>query len=119
MTAMPFSDCDSICSTSLTSVVMPRSTLEVMRCSIFNGLQPQEMEQRITSNVERGNAALYVGGDALLHFLGLQAVVGPDETDDRNVDIGKNVDRGSEEHNRRQQNNHERHHDKRVWPRQR
>src|SRR2546422_560368 len=68
---------------------------------------------------QRGDTALDVGSDALLHFLGLQAVVGPDETDDRNVDIGKNVDRGSEEHNRRQQNNHERHHDKGVWPRQR
>src|SRR6266436_3452846 len=40
----------------------------------YNGLQPQEMEQRITSNVERGITTLYVGGDALLHFLGLQAV---------------------------------------------
>jgi len=32
--AMPLSDCDSMCSTSFTNVVTPRSTLEVMRCSI-------------------------------------------------------------------------------------
>ena len=34
MTPMPFNDCDSMCSISLTAVVMPRSTLKTMRVDI-------------------------------------------------------------------------------------
>ena len=65
------------------------------------------------------DATLDVGRDALLHFLGLQAVVGPDETNDRNVDVGKNVSGCAQQHNRRQQKDYQRHHDKCVWSRQR
>ena len=42
---------------------------------------------------QRGDPAFDVGGDALLHLLRLQAIVGPHETDDWNVDVGKNVHR--------------------------
>src|SRR5213079_2992763 len=40
---------------------------------------------------QRRNAALDVGGDALFHFLRLQAVISPDQGDDRDVDVRKNV----------------------------
>ena len=37
---VPFRDCDSMCSTSFTSVVTARSELEVIRCSISWGSSP-------------------------------------------------------------------------------
>src|SRR5882724_8758163 len=51
MTAMPLSDCDSVCSTSLTSVAIPRSTLPVMRCSISCGSRPVKVQTRLMTGI--------------------------------------------------------------------
>ena len=51
MTAMPLRDCDSVCSTSLTSVAMPRSTLPVMRCSISCGSRPVKVQTRLMTGI--------------------------------------------------------------------
>ena len=49
-TAMPLSDCDSMCSTSLTSVVTKRSEFEVMRCfhllRLEAGVVPDQADDR-------------------------------------------------------------------------
>jgi hypothetical protein len=60
MTAMPLSDCDSMCSMSLTVVVMLRSLL---------------------------------AGDAVGHLLGGEAGVLPDDADDGDIDVRKDVRR--------------------------
>ncbi len=44
--------------------------------------------------------ALVVIDDALLHLFGVQAVINPDHTDDRNVDLRKNVRRRAQQHER-------------------
>ncbi len=48
---MPGSDCDSVCSTSLTSVAMPRSTLPVMRCSISCGCNPLYVQTKLMTGI--------------------------------------------------------------------
>ena len=40
ITPMPFSDCDSMCSMSLTAMVSPRSELVTMRSAISSGASP-------------------------------------------------------------------------------
>src|SRR5439155_4203879 len=47
----PLSDCDSVCSTSLTSVAIPRSTLPVMRCSISCGSRPVKVQTRLITGI--------------------------------------------------------------------
>ena len=68
---------------------------------------------------KRGQAALDVGSDALLHLLGLQAGIVPHQADDRDVDFRENVRGSAHQRYRRQQNDDERHHHERVWPAQR
>src|SRR6267142_411185 len=51
MTAIPLRDCDSVCSTSLTRVAMPRSTLPVMRCSISWGSRPLKVHTRLMTGI--------------------------------------------------------------------
>ena len=68
---------------------------------------------------QRRNATFDVGSDTLLHLLRLQAVVGPNQGNDRDVDIRENVDGSAQQHYRRQQDDRERHHHKCVWPPQR
>ena len=65
---------------------------------------------------KRGDAALNVARDAQFHFLRLKTVVGPDQADDGNIDRRKNVRGRAHEHHRGQENDDERHHDKRVGP---
>src|ERR1700723_578548 len=48
---VPFSDCDSMCSTSFTSVVTARSELEVMRCSISVGSRPVKFHTRLITGM--------------------------------------------------------------------
>ena len=40
-----------------------------------------------------GHGALEDGDDALFHLLGREAAVGPDDADDRNIDIGEDIHR--------------------------
>src|SRR5580692_8546060 len=51
MTAMPFSDCDSICSMSLTVVVMPRSALNTMRLAICSADRPVYCQTTVTTGM--------------------------------------------------------------------
>src|SRR5450755_3889871 len=48
---IPFSDCDSLCSTSLTSTFTARSELEVMRCSISWGCKPVKLQTRLITGI--------------------------------------------------------------------
>ncbi len=61
-------------------------------------------------------AAFYVGGDPLLHLLRLQAGVGPDQRNDRDIDLGENVHWSAQQHDWKQKDNGKRHHHERVWP---
>jgi hypothetical protein len=58
-----------------------------------------------------------VRGDALLHFLRLEAIVVPDHADYGDIDFRKNVRRRAQEDEGRQQDDDECHHDKCVGPR--
>ena len=63
---------------------------------------------------KRRYATLDGGRDALLHFLWLQTVVRPNEADNGNIDVRKNVGRRAQQHDRRQENDDQRHHDEGV-----
>ena len=65
---------------------------------------------------QRGDSALDVAGDALFHLLRLEASKGPDETDNGNIDLWKNVGGRAHQHEWRQKDDHEGHHDKRIRP---
>ncbi len=54
--------------------------------------------------------------DALLELLGIEAVVSPDDTDDRDVDRRENIRRRPQQNQRCQQNQQQRGHHKRVRP---
>ena len=62
----------------------------------------------------RGERALVVRDDALLHLLGRQARVVPDDGDDRDVDVREDVRRHPEDRDRRHQQDDDGHHDERV-----
>src|SRR5208282_4312284 len=51
MIAMPFSDCDSICSMSLTVVVIPRSLLNTMRLAIWSAESPVYCQTTVTTGM--------------------------------------------------------------------
>jgi hypothetical protein len=51
MTPTPFSDCDSMCSMSLTVVVMPRSELETMRSAISLGAMPVKFQMTLITGI--------------------------------------------------------------------
>ena len=51
MIAMPLSDCDSMCSMSLTVVVMPRSLLETMRVAIWSAERPVKFHTTVTTGM--------------------------------------------------------------------
>src|ERR1700723_4508898 len=51
MTAMPLSDCDSMCSMSLTVVVMPRSLLKTMRVDISWAERPVYCHTTVTTGM--------------------------------------------------------------------
>src|SRR5450432_4592891 len=48
---IPFSDCDSLCSTSFTNTFTARSELEVMRCSISCGCKPVKLQTRLITGM--------------------------------------------------------------------
>ena len=66
-----------------------------------------------------GERALVVGDDALLHLLGRQARVVPDDRDDRDVDVREDVGRHPEDGDDAQDDDEHRHHDERVGAPQR
>jgi hypothetical protein len=66
----------------------------------------------------RGDRALVVAGDPLLHVLGAEAVVLPDDRDDRNVDLGENVGRHVEDREDSSQHDEHRHDDEGVRARE-
>src|SRR5947209_12448680 len=51
MTEIPETDCDSICSMSLTVVVMARSLIVVKRFSISSGLVPLYCQMMVTTGI--------------------------------------------------------------------
>ncbi len=51
MRPMPFSDCDSMCSMSLTVVVMPRSLLVTMRLAISCAERPVKFHTTVTTGM--------------------------------------------------------------------
>src|SRR3979490_79054 len=51
MTAIPFSDCDSWCSTSLTVTVNPRSELATIRSAISLGASPVQFHITLTTGM--------------------------------------------------------------------
>ena len=51
MIPMPLSDCDSMCSMSLTVVVMPRSLLETMRLAISCAERPVKFQTTVTTGI--------------------------------------------------------------------
>ncbi len=51
MMAMPLSDCDSMCSMSLTVVVMPRSLLKTMRVDISCAESPVYCHTTVTTGI--------------------------------------------------------------------
>jgi hypothetical protein len=63
---------------------------------------------------QHGDAALDVGGDALLHLLRLKSGVSPDQPDDRNINFRENVGWRAHQDQRRQKHDDERHHDKGI-----
>ena len=94
-----------------------------VRAGLEEDLDQREAGERLRLDVlhivhQHGHAAFDVGNDALFHFLRLQTVVGPDQRDDGNVDIGENIYRRAQKHDRREQKDDECHHDKGVRPRQ-
>ena len=64
----------------------------------------------------RGQGALVVVDDAAGHVVGRQAVVGPDDADHRNVDVGKNVGRRAERRQPAEDHDQEGHHHEGVGP---
>ena len=65
---------------------------------------------------QRGDSALDVAGDALFHLLRLEAGEGPDQTDNGNINLWKDVRGRPHQHKRRQKDDHEGHNDKRIRP---
>ena len=61
-----------------------------------------------------GDHTLMIIEDALLHLLGAQAVVHPDDTYDRDVDGRQDIRRHSQKNKRSQQQQHQRRHHKGV-----
>jgi len=66
-----------------------------------------------------GEPALVLGRDALPHLLRGEAVVVPDDADDRDVDLGKDVRRHARQRERGGEDDEHRHHDERVGATQR
>ena len=65
--------------------------------------------------VDRGrHAALEIGDDPAFHLLGGEAVVAPDDADDRDVDVGEDVGRHPHDRQRADDQDQERQHDERV-----
>ena len=58
-----------------------------------------------------GQGALGDTGDAIAHLGRGQAVVGPDDADDGDAYLGQDVRRCRAQHERRRQQDHQRHHD--------
>ena len=65
---------------------------------------------------QRGDAALHVAGDALFHFLRLQAGVGPVQRDDGNINGWENVRRRPRNNHAGEKDNNQCHYDERIWP---
>ena len=61
-----------------------------------------------------GEAALEVGDDALLHFVGREAAVLPEDADDGDVDIGENIDRHGDDGGSAQDGDEDRHDDEGI-----
>ena len=68
---------------------------------------------------QRGHGPLGVGSDALLHLLGLQSGVVPDQADHRDVDVRENVRGRAQQDYRGKQNDDQGHDDEGVGPRKR
>ena len=68
---------------------------------------------------QSGEAALRLRNNSVRHVLRRKPLIVPHHTDDRDVDIGKNVCRRAQHHNRSEEQNQQRHHNERVWPAQR
>ena len=69
-----------------------------VRAGLEEDLDDRDAGERLALDVldvvdGRGEAALVVGDDALLHLLGRQAGVVPDDRDDRDVDVREDVGR--------------------------
>ncbi len=64
----------------------------------------------------RGHVAFVVVDDAAGHVVRQQPVIGPDHADDRNVDVGKNVDRRAQSRQRSEDRDEEGEHHEGVGP---
>src|ERR1039458_9811741 len=109
ITAMPFSDCDSWCSMSLTVMVNPRSELLTMR------IHHHGQRHRAPGVADRdGESALGVAHDAVGHLARRHTRVAPHHADHGNVDFGENVDRGAQNGDGRKNDDEQSHHHKRI-----
>ena len=66
-----------------------------------------------------GQRALIIIDDAARHVVRQQPVIGPDDADDRNVDVGENVGRRPHRRQHAEDRNQEGEDDESVWPPQR
>ena len=62
----------------------------------------------------RGHGAFEDGDDTLLHLLGRNAVVVPNDTDDRDIDVGEDIDRHRDDGGHSEKEYGKTHHDERV-----
>ncbi len=62
----------------------------------------------------RSEAALETGDDALFHFFGRQSGINPQDADDRDIDIGKDIHRHSDDGRPAQDGDQDRHDDKGI-----